>query len=598
MNGGIDEDITSTEASWFGGRVPIVIGVAGHRTLGASETAIADSAAAEFHSLKKNYPNTPFIVLSGLAEGADRLLVKIAFRELGAKLFAILPLPGEEYKKDFATEASRKEFDALLSSAAGRVEVFDLNDKELWNTPGEPRNEQYARAGGIVAEQSQILFAVWDGKPARGTGGTAHVVEWFKHGRPPKQFSGFPNDISPLDPAEPGQLIHIDSVTGAIRPISGPNSDLSGKLAERVTPGKGKGFAGSRKSNIHQIFKLTERFNHEVAAYKGAPIGQWPLLPSEKTPQNTPLNAAAVFMSADGLAVSLSKVVRASDVVLYSTALVAVFFFNMLNNWPVAPGAYLAAVGLIFAGALCLRAWSFDNRFLEYRGLAEAMRVLFFWRLCGIRKPVWLCYLSKHSGVARWVRHAVRALEFCEDSTSPKVPANALELTKAYWLKDQIAYYGKAGERHWLHYKRWIVVAENAFRLSFLLALVFFAFSLISWKNWMEWSEAELSIPAIGSAKITSLAEWLQIALGLLAAASLAARAFLSRRADFEIAKQFFSARQRFELALENLEKAEAQAAKPDWSREEILEKLGREALLEQAEWLWIRHSRPFEMPN
>jgi hypothetical protein len=30
----------------------------------------------------------------------------------------------------------------------------------------------------------------------------------------------------------------------------------------------------------------------------------------------------------------------------------------------------------------------------------------------------------------------------------------------------------------------------------------------------------------------------------------------------------------------------------------DIFDTLGAEALFEQAEWLWLRHSRPFEPPN
>ena len=36
---------------------------------------------------------------------------------------------------------------------------------------------------------------------------------------------------------------------------------------------------------------------------------------------------------------------------------------------------------------------------------------------------------------------------------------------------------------------------------------------------------------------------------------------------------------------------------KPEWTAVQILEKLGQEALQEQAEWLWLRHTRPFEVP-
>ena len=37
---------------------------------------------------------------------------------------------------------------------------------------------------------------------------------------------------------------------------------------------------------------------------------------------------------------------------------------------------------------------------------------------------------------------------------------------------------------------------------------------------------------------------------------------------------------------------------KSDWKPEEILERLGDEALQEQSEWVWLRHTKPFEVPT
>jgi len=88
-----------------------------------------------------------------------------------------------------------------------------------------------------------------------------------------------------------------------------------------------------------------------------------------------------------------------------------------------------------------------------------------------------------------------------------------------------------------------------------------------------------------------------QAALGLFAAGGLAARGFLSRRAHLELMKQYASQRQIFAAASRMLETIET-GRNPDWTAKAILEKLGEEALYEQAEWLWLRHTRPFELPT
>jgi hypothetical protein len=43
--------------------------------------------------------------------------------------------------------------------------------------PQPTRELAYLAAGVRVVELADVLFAVWDGKPARGTGGTAEIVE-------------------------------------------------------------------------------------------------------------------------------------------------------------------------------------------------------------------------------------------------------------------------------------------------------------------------------------------------------------------------------------------------------------------------------------
>ena len=86
------------------GRVPIVIGAAGHRNIRPADGKLAAALRNECHKLKKQYRSSPFVILSSLAEGADRLIAKTAMEELGADLIAVLPMPETDYERDFLTE--------------------------------------------------------------------------------------------------------------------------------------------------------------------------------------------------------------------------------------------------------------------------------------------------------------------------------------------------------------------------------------------------------------------------------------------------------------------------------------------------------------
>jgi hypothetical protein len=150
------------------------IGVTGHRFLdheveirrGAN---IAINQALEAGDVRRATGEPGgLIVVSALAEGADRLVVHECLRRDGATLEAVLPLPIDEYAKDFLTADSRREFADLLATAAS-VEVAEVMPT---------REQAYERAGQLMVDHSDAVVAVWDGLPARGRGGTADIVTY------------------------------------------------------------------------------------------------------------------------------------------------------------------------------------------------------------------------------------------------------------------------------------------------------------------------------------------------------------------------------------------------------------------------------------
>jgi hypothetical protein len=110
---------------------------------------------------------------TSLAEGADRLVAeRVAVAHPHARLHVVLPLDAADYCNDFASPASVAEFHRLLAGAAS-VSVVGPD-------AGGTRESAYERAGLAVIDEVHTLIAVWDGQPARGRGGTAHIVEHAK----------------------------------------------------------------------------------------------------------------------------------------------------------------------------------------------------------------------------------------------------------------------------------------------------------------------------------------------------------------------------------------------------------------------------------
>ncbi len=154
------------------------IGIVGHRrdriedveavsnrireTIATVEGALAQSGASGLYPAGRK----PLRLVSALAEGADRLAASVAL-EARVQLEVVLPFVASEYRKDFADEASREEFDRLLGQAA-TVMVLDGN--------ADDRTRAYEAAGLVLLSNCDLLVAVWDGGPGRGRGGTREVI--------------------------------------------------------------------------------------------------------------------------------------------------------------------------------------------------------------------------------------------------------------------------------------------------------------------------------------------------------------------------------------------------------------------------------------
>jgi hypothetical protein len=107
-------------------------------------------------------------VITSLAEGADRLVAREALTLPGTTLSVVLPFPVDDYARDFETEESRAEYAQFLDRAQ-TVEVMP---------PTPTREAGYELQGRWVADHSDVLVAVWDGRASRRQGGTAQTVAY------------------------------------------------------------------------------------------------------------------------------------------------------------------------------------------------------------------------------------------------------------------------------------------------------------------------------------------------------------------------------------------------------------------------------------
>jgi hypothetical protein len=139
------------------------VGIVGHRFLGKRETE--DFVINRCRSILAftRLENPDLVAVSALAEGADTYFAQVAI-SLGIPLQVVRPF--SVYGDDFVTDATRQTYQDLRSGAL-HEEILSFRERS---------EDAYYAAMQWVVSHSDLLIAVWDGKPSRGRGGTADAV--------------------------------------------------------------------------------------------------------------------------------------------------------------------------------------------------------------------------------------------------------------------------------------------------------------------------------------------------------------------------------------------------------------------------------------
>lgn len=137
------------------------LGITGHRGLPELvEQQVREALAAEV----ARYPRGSVTAVSCIADGPDSWFARTVLDQ-GGSLEVVLP--AAEYREDLP-EWHHETYDALLRKAR-RVHETGLRESD-----SQAHMVGSEALVGLVDE----LVAVWDGKPARGYGGTADVVAY------------------------------------------------------------------------------------------------------------------------------------------------------------------------------------------------------------------------------------------------------------------------------------------------------------------------------------------------------------------------------------------------------------------------------------
>jgi hypothetical protein len=158
------------------------VGITGHIHLDPARTPELEAGIARAAAfIEAQFPSHYLTVFSPLAIGADRLAARILLRSESARLIVVLPVPLDDYIKDFGpTDEHRLDREGAELRQEFRFWLAERAIEVITVPPMPTRSEAYLQSGRFIVEHSDVMMAVWDGRNAQGRGGTGEIVALAK----------------------------------------------------------------------------------------------------------------------------------------------------------------------------------------------------------------------------------------------------------------------------------------------------------------------------------------------------------------------------------------------------------------------------------
>jgi hypothetical protein len=436
------------------GLAPIVVGVTGHRFLREEDVDNLQGKVREvFARLRKDFPHSPLLLLTPLAEGADQLVARVAV-EAGARLVIAIPFPLDEYRRSFQPEPSPETEEEKARDRRSQAALADFdrwwNDTEIVDrrivmpaiadlpheTPLDAetrRNLQYALVGAFVSRHSHFLIALWDGAESGKIGGADNVVEYRRSGRYPfeRRLQRYLEDLpepyalpsGALEPGPTGPVFHIVTPREGEEPPARAfdQVDLAPLIYYRDLERKEPNAAAARYfKRIREIYGRIDEFNKDASAQVNRRRAQAEASrediysESEESIPATLANLGNCFALADSLAVRHRRItywmLAAMILTVFAAAVPFAAYAHLVSDeewkwWALA--LYAVLLGVADGLYLLLRRFDSQNKFQDYRALGEGLRAQFYWLLAGLPHSVADHYLHKQKDELRWIRTAI-----------------------------------------------------------------------------------------------------------------------------------------------------------------------------------------------
>ena len=419
------------------GTIPILIGVTGHRAIREADRAVLfDAVTRELTALKARCPHSELVMLNSFAEGADQLCAQAA-HVLGIPLIAVLPMPQEDYEKDFSGAALTAFREALQTAEQVFVAPHIEAEPESFT-----RSFGYRQAGIYVSEHAHVLLALWDGQPGAGKGcGTADAVEFFLRGAYRPMYG------APILNA--GVVLHIQTPRGDSQAPAGKVQVL-----------------GNRDAWEEECSRI-EEFNRLAAAH---PTDAAPILPKDREPDAALDRTEALYAAADAQSLRYAAIYRRV------LAWIAILSMGITVSFLLYDKAQLPWM-MVLCGLSFLAAWlvlrfakrsACHRRYITYRALAESLRVQAFLRYAGCKTEAAVLLPWTQQEENPWIAAAVHAVNIGDE------PKQQREI-RCCWVEAQRDYHAAAAKKA----ERERTRSERVVRIALILSLSLYGISLV-----------------------------------------------------------------------------------------------------------------------
>ena len=555
--------------------VPFVVSVTGHRDLRSQDLdSLRHEVRSVFSGFRKRMPSTPMILLSGLAEGADQLVAEVAL-EQKVFLAAVLPMPLDLYRVQMPDQA-QKQLDDLLARSTLKIQLsLEGRMAEEIRTSEEARATCYDTLARFLARQGQALIALWDGVESQKPGGTSIVVSYVRSGR--------------LDPGND----EAETRCGAVYHIVTPRrSGIEPAPVIRTLPLDGKA-AAARGFVANLLEENLERFNRASSKLPRREVSVHANLIEETNLPLTPFleRLQTLYRQADAISLLANRKRRIYLAMILLTAVVGTLFYGIHGEmfpeqiwlWFGFPFFVIAAV-LLYRAA---RANHVEEKYLDARALAEALRVQFFWELAGIRQSVDQYYLMNHRTELDWIRFALKNVWLLSQGTDEfSTAASHYPVVLEKWVRDQANWYRlKAGQQSQIVRRR-----QRVSRYGLLVAV---AWSILVPTTLLILRSLHLLPSWNNGSKLTErIYQGCHVALALPALLAGAYRLWIEQAGYEEQSREYSYMERQFSHIAKELE---AHLDSPE-EADKLLLALGIEALSENGRWLLLHRERPLEV--